>query len=138
MREPTELTSKERDISNLIWRAFKQRVCGYDFIRSGNKSYVCDVNGWSFVKTNSHYYDNCARILRELIHQALNIDQRALTVTYGLQLEEYCFRKYEHDTTTTNVGEYTYKSSNKYFIDHGYLKVLANKKSSLSQKISTF
>lgn len=138
VREPTELTSKERDISNLIWRAFKQRVCGYDFIRSGNKSYVCDVNGWSFVKTNSHYYDNCARILRELIHQALNIDQRALTVTYGLQLEEYCFRKYEHDTTTTNVGEYTYKSSNKYFIDHGYLKVLANKKSSLSQKISTF
>ena len=138
VREPTELTSKERDISNLIWRAFKQRVCGYDFIRSGNKSYVCDVNGWSFVKTNSHYYDNCARILRDLIHQALNIDQRALTVTYGLQLEEYCSRKYEHDTAATNVGEYTYKSGNKYFIDHGYLKVLANKKSSLSHKISTF
>lgn len=138
VREVTELTSKERDISNLIWRAFKQRVCGYDFIRSGNKSYVCDVNGWSFVKTNSHYYDNCARILRELIHQALNIDQRALTVTYGLQLEQYCSRKYEDSTTTTNVGQYTYKSGNKYFIDHGYLKVLANKKGSLSNKMSTF
>lgn len=44
-----------------------QRVCGLDLLRSHNQSFVCDVNGWSFVKSSFSYHDDCAQILRNLI-----------------------------------------------------------------------
>ncbi|KAK5199127.1 inositol hexakisphosphate and diphosphoinositol-pentakisphosphate kinase [Exophiala xenobiotica] len=64
LRYVTKLNDAERDIAAKVARAFGQRICGFDMLRTGNASYIIDVNGWSFVKDNEDYYNDCANILR--------------------------------------------------------------------------
>jgi hypothetical protein len=45
--------------------SFGQTICGFDILRSGGRSLVVDVNGWSFVKGNEKYVEKCAAILRD-------------------------------------------------------------------------
>lgn len=72
MRYPINLTPYEKEIARKIVVTFKQNVCGFDILRSNGNSYVCDVNGWSFVKSNKKYYVDCAILLRKKILTAVN------------------------------------------------------------------
>lgn len=71
IRFPVLLSPWEKEIARKVSIAFRQRVCGFDLLRSKGKSYVCDVNGWSFVKNSMKYYADTAASLRNIIFSAV-------------------------------------------------------------------
>jgi inositol hexakisphosphate/diphosphoinositol-pentakisphosphate kinase len=68
------LTQQEKEIARKITQIFGQNICGFDLLRSDGISYVCDVNGWSFVKGQPKYYNDVAQILYEMIQFYLHPD----------------------------------------------------------------
>ena len=71
VRYPVILSNKEKLIARKVCLAFKQMVCGFDLLRANGKSIVCDVNGFSFVKNSSKYYDDSAKVLGNMILREL-------------------------------------------------------------------
>ncbi|GFP79282.1 inositol hexakisphosphate and diphosphoinositol-pentakisphosphate kinase 1 [Phtheirospermum japonicum] len=70
VRYPVLLTPMEKEMSREVCIAFRQAVCGFDLLRCDGRSYVCDVNGWSFVKNSYKYYDDAACVLRKMFLDA--------------------------------------------------------------------
>ncbi|KRX63639.1 Inositol hexakisphosphate and diphosphoinositol-pentakisphosphate kinase 2 [Trichinella sp. T9] len=103
IRYPVILSSREKLIARKIVWAFRQTVCGFDLLRANGRSYVCDVNGFSFVKTSTRYYDDSALILGNMILRylapTLHIpwvrpfqldDPPLVSTTYGTVMELRC------------------------------------------------
>ncbi|XP_057435942.1 inositol hexakisphosphate and diphosphoinositol-pentakisphosphate kinase VIP2-like isoform X2 [Lotus japonicus] len=70
VRYPVLLTPAEKQMAREVCIAFRQSVCGFDLLRCEGRSYVCDVNGWSFVKNSHKYYDDAACVLRKMFLDA--------------------------------------------------------------------
>ncbi|GMH14694.1 hypothetical protein Nepgr_016535 [Nepenthes gracilis] len=67
---PILLTPTEKQIAREVCMALQQMVCGFDLLRCGGRSYVCDVNGWSIVQNSHKYYNDAACVLRKQMSAA--------------------------------------------------------------------
>jgi inositol hexakisphosphate/diphosphoinositol-pentakisphosphate kinase len=65
--------------------AFKQRFCQFDVLRSGEHSYVIDVNGWSFAEDDMDYRDKAAMVLKNLFLEEIRRKEAAddRSVSFG-------------------------------------------------------
>lgn len=95
VRYITELTDEEKEMARRVSKTFAQMICGFDLLRVGGKSYVIDVNGFSFVKDNTEYYDACAKILRDTFYNAkklIDLEKRNLPVIQEEKTQKWVFK----------------------------------------------
>lgn len=95
VRYITELSQDEKEMARQVSKAFSQMICGFDLLRVSGKSYVIDVNGFSFVKDNNSYYESCAKILRETFLQAkkkMDVQNRNLPAIQEEKTQKWVFK----------------------------------------------
>lgn len=120
IRYVTPLSKEEKLIASNISRGFGQRICGFDLLRAQNKSYVIDVNGWSFVKDNDAYYDRCSGILREIFIRERNKDEFAKS---GINWDSNIDGQGDSNTQSSTTG---HRSAFKIFRSSSLTKLRAS------------
>jgi len=86
LRYPLILNNDEKEIARKVVLAFGQTLCGFDLLRSEGRSYVCDVNGWSFVKDSHKFWADSANLLRQYCLHAICAGGRCLDERRGQPL----------------------------------------------------
>ena len=104
VRYPVILSTLEKEMARKVCLAFEQTVCGFDILRVQNgSSLVCDVNGWSFVKNSTKYYEDCAMLLRRYLHKGLHSPKMKSDRSVSLDYED--LRDHMHTSLSVDEGE---------------------------------
>ena len=79
VRQVIRMTEEQKRIAQKISLIFGQFVCGFDLLVSeenGNLiNTVVDVNGWTYVKENGEFFEECARRLASLIELVIDMPE---------------------------------------------------------------
>ena len=102
VRYPINLKPEEKEMARKIVKRFKQNICGFDILRANGQSYVCDVNGWSFVKGKKKYYEDCAILLRKIILQQLDLKLYLSKPIHIKKIQGYKNLQIPYESSTNN------------------------------------
>ncbi|CDW83263.1 inositol hexakisphosphate and diphosphoinositol-pentakisphosphate kinase 1 [Stylonychia lemnae] len=106
VRYPVNLTQGEKEIARKIAIAFKQEICGFDMLRSKGQSYVCDVNGFAFVKTSKKFYQDCANQISRIIMKKLFRNWNDPNPTQDQQLLDQIQQQEQRPYRPQEIGTY--------------------------------